>query len=686
MAYSDKQNFQENSQLVDNKKFMDSTGRDITMFLSDVLHSYETHRQLDSPYYGFTSLTDKWTEYERCYEVRAKSREKKGPHEYKGWSDTVFPDFHDKIETLRTREVNALFAGADTFEVRTAKPSKEDATRLARLLVKQNFNCIDSLREQVSLIEKDKLLLGTWHAYVPYVEDETIENEMINYLVGDDGKPVLVNGKTVPSDNPYEVEMKSVKKYTNLMHLSTCDVYVNPAIRDIQKQEAVAIHIRKSYQELLDMEDAELLGKGMADEIREQNPGTESADGELQERQDAISNETGDLENKTNIFDIYLIYFKYKEPGKKKRCIYEAICDRQGQLFGCHKYFNSTYPILKGCHILGNAYYGTGVGDEIYPVYSLKNTRTNQITDKSNFEIKGGGLKDAKVPDFTDIAPGEYKNINGLSAQLQAGGKPVLLLQELLGDAKSVIGYDLLAVANEAMQNGSGATSLLGGRPTDSDIDKTLGGIQIAVTQANERINTYLEDFENDLFKAFAKLSFKNYKKFIDDEDLEQMFDIEELVTTDSQGKEIFLSLDNINTDIDFIFTGAKRIVESEKRIGKFLRFLSIMGQVYAVHPQLGELMIRAMDFKFFMESIARDLDIADLDKMFPQMNLPQLLTDAQVENQALQQENQVLKEGVARSKQALSDSGNASALQTVNQVQEQLIQEVTDAAGQTGQ
>ena len=645
---------------------------EVDSFLKDTMTYYRNLLDLQDPYYEFNSLKDKWNEYDRCYYVQGKKSDKKNAKDYKGFSDVVFPDFHEKIETIRTREINALFSGADQFVSKPQRGSTEENARVAKMLVEYNFNCID-LRTEVSLLNLDKLVYGTFQAYVPFCEEKVQSIEMIDYLVNPEtGKPVMIDG-VIQVVKPYKAKVTRTLKYTKLERLPIQHVLVNPQLRTVQEQEAVFIRLKKSYKDLLAMEEKGILAEGKAEYIKEFTEGTNTSDQGAADRDSATSTDQQANNKEVQALEIYLTYFFWENPeDKDDRVLFEAMYLENGGLCGLRKYPKNEIPLIKGVHIQGRGYYGLGLGDEMYSVYMAKNTRLNQVIDKSTWEVLGGGLFDPAhlPPGFKALVPGRWIEVPGLAGMLQQKGAPILGVNEMLRDAKASAGLEVINYLNDALQTGTGATQLLAGQPTESQIDKTVGGIQAVIGQSNERINTYLKDFEDQCLKTFADVCYTNYQEYLDPEtDLEKMIDPIDLTYIDDQGQEKQVSLTNTMSGVDFVFQSTKRIIEAEEEIGKFQRLLGILGQGFQINPAVGEVLIRGTDFNYMLRRIGMDLDIGDIDKVFPPQNYPQLVADLQGQLAQLTAQMQVQQMAVAATKQKLKDQ--PAALQVIGEVEQ---------------
>jgi len=150
------------------------------------------------------------------------------------------------------------------------------------------------------------------------------------------------------------------------------------------------------------------------------------------------------------------------------------------------------------------------------------------------------------------------------------------------------------------------------------------------------------------------------------------MLDPEELVWTDDQGQQQQIILKDVLMGVDFKFKATQRLVESEQRIGKFLRFMQILQQIAMTNPEFGQLMIQSVDMKFMVQEIARSLDIADLDKLFPNVNIPQQLIETQGQLQQSEMMNQMMSQGIEQAMQEFQAEGNQSAISTVSDIMAQ--------------
>jgi len=640
----------------------DSTRTDIESFLQTTLQSYIDLRNIADQYYFFSTFTDRWVEYDRCYSMRA--RNDRSATEYQGWSNIVLPDFHDKIETLRVREMNTFFSGAELFETKSRKRSTEEDASLAKKLVKYNFDCVE-LRSETSRMLLDKYLYGTWIAYAPYTEEDVRTKVLTDIMVDKQGNPIEIDG-VIQKTEPYVGYEVREKKFTDLQYINLKKAYVHPRIKDIQDQPAIFISREVTYQDLLDMEENGDIEDGMAEYVKEHNNENE-LDSDVEDAEDQKANDS-EIEDEVRVYDLFYGYFWWGEDDDDRK-MYEAIHNRDGKVLGIKDIQEERYPFISGQHIKTDGFYGIGAGDELYAPYIAKCTRFNQVFDLSTFEIKGGGFKDAtSLPDFDNLVPGEYKAVTGLSAMLASKGKPILSWGDIRGSFPSSTGLDITQELDRAMQTGSGAVQLLSGMPTDSQVDKTAAGIEATISEGNARINNYIEDFEDQFFKRYAEMCYANFQDKIDPkEDIPKILDEEDYTYVDVDGQVKMVQFPNILRDVDIVFVAAKRILESEKQIGKIQRFMQIMGGVMGVNPEFGQALLRRTDYKYLTEEIARSLGITDLDKLFPNVNVTQELIDTQKELQAVSMEAEMMSAGVEQVMNKLNEVGDQAALKIIN-------------------
>ena len=647
---------------------------DLENFLSTTLQAYTDLRNIADPYYSFATFTSKWNEYDRCYEMRAKTAENSVG--YNGWSNIVLPDFHDKIETLRVREMNTFFSGAELFETSARKTSSEEDASLGKKLVKYNFDCVE-LRSETSRIILDKYSYGTWVAYAPYTVDEYKTRAIRDEVLDEEGNPVEIDG-VIQTGEPYKAYEIREQKYTDLQYINLKKVYVHPRIKDIQDQPAIFITKEQTYQDVIEMEAQEIIYPGEAEYIKDHsNERLDDSEVELSEDQKANDEE---LEDEVKVFDIYYGYFWWGE--EDDRVLYEAIHMADGHIAGLKELPDGKLPFLAGQHIKTDGFYGIGAGDELYASFIAKCTRFNQVFDLSTFEIKGGGFKDANsLPNFKSITPGEYQDVIGLSAMLASKGKPMLSWADISGKAPSSTGLDVVQELDRAMQTGSGAVQLLSGMPTNSQVDKTASGIEATITEGNARINNYMEDFEDQMFKKYAKMCYENYQEHLDPNiDLPTILDEEDYTYFDQEGQKQMVKFPDVLKNIDIVFIAAKQILESEKTIGKIQRFMQIIGGIINVNPEFGQEVMRRVDLKYLTEEIARSLGIADLDKLFPQFNVAQELMDTTKELQQASAYADMMSQGIQAAMQQFEEQGDQAAINIVQGIMEEM------QGGQDGQ
>lgn len=674
-------------QLVDDKKFNDVLPN-MEKHLGDILEAYIDLRKLPEPYYNWNTLTDKWAEYDRCYEIRAKKDREE--YEYQGNSNIMLPDYHATIEIIRTREVNALFSNKDMFEAKPTKVSKSEDAVIARHLVKHNFDIAPDFRSEVDKVIQDRLNYGTCFARTSYTVDEVKHKVMSNKVLDEDGQPVLIDGVPQIELEPYEAYEVTEKKYTSFEHLDTKKVYIHTRIEKMDNQEAVFVLAQKSYKELLALEADSLIAESMADYIKDYDPSSE--DGDISDANDSRSeDDTTVTVDGAKVYDTYIVYFYYGEGDD--RSLYEAFYLKDDKIVGLRKspVENIGEIIKKDTYISIPGYaYGIGLGDEQYSSYIAKNARFNQIFDLSSFEIKGGGFKDPQLlPNkaFASAKPGKFDNIPGLSALLSAGAKPVLTWAELGGKAPSATGLDVIGLLNESRQHGTGATNLLAGMPTDSEVDKTATGIQTAISAGNERINANLSKFEaGPMIKGYADTCYKNYQEYLEPAaDLPIMLDPEELVYTDEMGNQVPINFPDVLLDIDFTFTAVKRVVEAEKNIGKMMRLMQTLGQIVAqtamIKPELGQLIVDKVNWEYVIEDLARNIGVGDLDRLFPDFNPIKELTDLQAQMAQIVQQSEMTNAMIQESIARFDKDKNQQAIDTVNDV----MMEVQGGANETG-
>jgi len=662
-------------QLVDDNKFKDVLP-EMGKQLSEILEAYIDLRKLPHPYYNWNSLTDKWAEYDRCYEIRAKSDREE--YEYKGTSNIMLPDFHATIEIIRTRELNAIFSNKDMFEAKPTKVSGQEDTIIAKNLVKHNFDIAPDFRGEVEKVIQDRLNYGTCFARTIFTVDEVKHRVMEDKVLDDNGQPILIDGVPQIEPEPYEAYNITEKKYTSYEHLDTKKVYIHTRIEKMDNQEACFILCQKSYKELLALEADGLIAKDMADYIKDFE--SENTDSDIDEAQDSrsVDDSTVNVDG-AKVYDTYLVYFYYGEGDD--RCVYEAFYLKDDKIVGLRKSpVDSIGDIIKkDCYITIPGYaYGISLSDEQYPSYISKNARFNQVFDLSSFEIKGGGFKDPQLlpnKSFASAKPGKFDNVPGLSALLGSGAKPILTWAELGGKAPSSTGLDVVNLLNQSIQHGTGATNLLAGMPSDTEVDKTATGIQTAISAGNERINANLGKFEaGPMIKGYADTCYENYQEYLNPEiDLPIMLDPEELMYNNEEGQQVPINFPDVLLDVDFTFTAIKRVVESEKQIGKMMRLLQSLGQIVqqtaAIKPALGLEIVEKLDWEYVITDIAKNIGVSDLDRLFPTFNPLKELIQAKEELTALAQQSEMTNAMIGESMNRLKENGNQDALDTVNGV-----------------
>lgn len=687
-TYSDQTKESEYQQLIGTKNEPDDL-QDQESHLRTTLQTFIDLRQLPEPYYNWYSLTDKWAEYDRCYEVRAKEQSKRQDYEYKGRSNIVLPDYHATIEILKTRELNALFSGKDSFEAKPMKQSTIEDAIIARRLVKHNFIMeTDYKREQTKVLQ-DRLNYGTCFAMANWIVEERGFTTYTDELADDDGDRVVIDGVPQKTPMPYKAKQYIEKKYTNYRHLDCKKVYIHPRIEHMKDQEATYYLMQKSWGEVLEMEADDLIAKGMADYIKDL--GENYNDPDLDDAQDSRSdNDTETEPSEAKVFDIYLTYFYWGEGDDRK--LYEAIYLKDDKVVGLRQSDSDNIDefIIKTCYISIPGYaYGIGVGDQQYPSYISKCARINQVYDLSTWEIRGGGFKDANLlPDaiFQTAEPGQYYNIPGLSGLMQAGAKPLLTWSAMNDKRSSSVGLEIVETLNQSIQHGTGATNLLAGMPSDSSVDDTATGIQTAINAGNERVNSYMQKFQDENIKRYAEICYKNYQKNIDPKkDLPKILDPEELTFKDANGQEVPIHFPDYLMDVDFVFRAVEKVVEAEKRIGQMMRFISTMGQIVAqtapIMPQLGQQLAEKFNWEYAVEEIARSIGIDDLDKLFPDFNPLNELMQCKQQLMQVQQQSEMMGGAIQETMARFKDQGNQAAVDTVNNVMMEM-QEGQDGQG----
>ena len=298
----------------------------------------------------------------------------------------------------------------------------------------------------------------------------------------------------------------------------------------------------------------------------------------------------------------------------------------------------------------------------MYSVYIAKNTRHNQIFDKSNYEIKGGGLKDSRVPSMQNIPPGVYRSVPGLGSFT---GRPVLSINDISGN--SAVGYQMLPALEEAMQTGTGITNLLQGVPTNSGLDNTATGVERGVSEGNARLNAYIEQFETQFFGEYMKHIWLNYQENDAQKYFSEMLDPEDLYYTTENGEEIPINIDNVLPDVDIEFTGVKRIIEKERQLNGIMRYLDLIGRLGQFNPTFGEDTMNEMDFRYVRDVLGRAVDVGDLDKLFPKQKHEDYMNELKTAAQETGIENDMLKTAIEIFIDKTKSAGNALGEQQLN-------------------
>lgn len=653
--------------------------------LVDSLQQFISARNLKNPYYKFNTQDDKFNEYERCYRVSAARYSASNDQDETRMADIIFPDYHKVIENIVVRAMNIFNSGGEVIQAKVRRKANNEYSALAMKLFNYSTNCVEDYSLEQRKIITDWANFGTFCAFTPYKEDPEMGNIKLDYEIDEEENPVKDELGFIKEVNPYDYQfVKGIKRFTDLKHLDPRDLIVNPLISKVQKQPKIYIRIRKTYEDLLEWEEAGIIGKDQADYIKDNYSKDSHASEQGTDNKNITDDNTTMDQEKDNAFDVYLCFYKQKEQlnvvgnilkffGIKQRvCIYQAVICNDTVIEGSEKKTDlKRYPVIKGVLIPdGDNWFGIGAGDQMYSVYIAKNTRNNQIFDKSSYEVKGGGLKDARVPSMQGIKPGMYRNVPGLNS---FQGKPVLSINDLGGN--SAIGQQIIPTLDEAMQSGTGVTNLLQGMPTDSGLDKTATGVQAGIAESNARLNAYIELLEDQLFAEYARQMWFNYQDNDFQDYIHEVLDPEDLFYTDKDGNEVPVNISEALPDIDIEFTGVKRILDKERRANGIKRFLQDMGMLGQFNPSFGEYVMNTLDYDYAKNELANTYDIGDIDKLFPKQKQLDFINQIKSQAQQAGMENQLLKTAV----EIFIDKAKS----TGNKFSEQQFQTAMQEAGQ---
>jgi hypothetical protein len=195
--------------------------------------------------------------------------------------------------------------------------------------------------------------------------------------------------------------------------------------------------------------------------------------------------------------------------------------------------------------------------------------------------------------------------------------------------------------------------------------------MQLLADEADDRIGASLFLFEDNILKTYAEWTYDNYVRFLDPyRDLPQILDPQELTYIDNNGQVRQVRFGENLRDVTFVFENAKRMMDRDAKLGKYNRFLQLLGLLAQLQPALQQY---GVDGYFLIKDTAKQLDIGDIDyimppNMTPMAQFQKLQQQMAQMNLMLNAQNGVLNQAV----KGLQEIGDASGLQVLNNAYKQ--------------
>jgi hypothetical protein len=302
--------------------------------------------------------------------------------------------------------------------------------------------------------------------------------------------------------------------------------------------------------------------------------------------------------------------------------------------------------------------------------------------DSNTGKVLGGGFYDKNLvskKDLENFAPGIMIGIAGLSSYMAQNAKPIISYEEITQSHAAQLNLSIIPLLTRAIQESSGITNIISGTPTNSQADKTFRGMELLAEESDDRLNSSLVLYEDNILKKYAEYTYDNYVRFLNPQiDLPQMLDKESLYYTDKNGQRLPVHFGENLRYVTFIFENAKRVVNREIRLGKkqrLLQSISMIGQMKPILDNIG------MDTDYLLKDITKDLDIADIDLLFPPEMTPAMrLQQAMQQLQVLQMTHQLMNQAIQATLQQLQQTNDQyaiNALQTNMNKAQQIFQQM---------
>jgi len=447
-------------------------------------------------------LVEKWKSYERSYFNDTDDF-------YKGLAKVRVPALHQAVERIVPKMDKVIFPPDGDFFEATPKDhnddlSWEDAEAVTNL-IKQQFRDV-SVRSKMIGIYRSLCIYGTVFITTYWDKKKKERYKRVN------GQRTKV-WETL-FDNP------------DFYAPSIWDIYIDP--KDENLEGALIERVVKNYHELYSLrertEEGEKIGiYKNVDKLKEKILVQEKdADKIESDEAKGIGNHKyGPHEKKIEVFRFWGDIPKWFVTGLEEDREEQTVCNgliEVGVVGDCgvvlriidNPFDHQEKPYLRGRYIrVDGQAYGLGVMSVNIPMEAELNTLRTQLMDLRTFILKKKWLRnrdanidDRQLKDLENLVI-DTDDINGIRDVAPQDFSPSAGMQE--------------EKIKQDIEDGTGASKLLGGTPTGSSLDRTAAGIATVVQGGLERFELVVTQFEEDVLKPLVRHFWMLDQQFLPD-------------------------------------------------------------------------------------------------------------------------------------------------------------------------
>jgi len=527
-------------------------------------------------------------------------------HSYDGEATVFNPVLRKSVNVIESEAGNALFGREDYFSV-DARGNDADSIEMAR----EAFGTLKYYSDQEDFVYNFELAMkqaliydSTWvetiyakdkitGVYRQKVIEPVTDPESGDPLFDESGVPITRTNfkiRKIDEDKPtIKVEVRDIYR-----------MYVNH-LKDDPEGDDIIYRDEMTAQKLIEMRDRGVYNSSAVNKLLKMNPvygerptqdvdGT--GDGKTFMDDIATSNDNKDSSSYEILRFQGLFTTENEETGVKYRKQFWIDIGERSECLRC-----IVSPVIGGYKTFSGCNYDSMVGEfnsdsVISPYQDLQfqmNDKENQSLDGLTFNLNG---------------PLEVLQASGIKqsdiSQSRKQPNKVLMSKQMDSVRKITVDVPLSHLNNEQirlenmMQSGTGATSLAGGSPTGTQVDRSGKALGTLLTQTRSQFSKFVRKFEKRMIEKSLQKSWDIIIQFFDDEILIPIQGSDGVVTSKLQTPSEIVGQFKIN-----VSTGSQFLKEREYR-DSILELLSVAG--------INDKFIETLDIVPMLQEIAMSL------------------------------------------------------------------------------